>query len=168
MDGSVAPQRVGEPCIGLAHGLHVGRIDHLQLVVAHHEAQLLAGPDVVGRIVVHDAVVVELGDGLQQCCAAAAPVERPAEQGHLLFALLAVEGIDLGKVLVHAVGDVLAYGFVELNIILESGFQSRVQPGFPHLKAFHAVGLSAKEQRRGDECNRQQHQGDDDEVFILS
>ena len=66
MDGSIALEAVGKPAVGLANGPHVGGINHLQLIVAHHETQLLTVTDVVGGIVIHNTVVVKFGDSTQQ------------------------------------------------------------------------------------------------------
>ena len=126
MHGGIVLEGVGKPGVGLGLRLDVGGIDHLQLVVAHQETQLLAGADIVGGVIDYDAVIIEFGDCLQQRLAAGTPCQGASQQRLLDFALLAVQLIDFGEVLVDAVGDVLPGRLVQFDIELEIGFQPRV------------------------------------------
>ena len=167
LQGKVVFQGVGEPGIGLPDGLHVAGVNHLQLIVAHEEPDLLARANVVGGIVVHNAVVIQGDNGLHQSLTAHLSGNGSREECLLLLAFLAVEGIDLGEVLVHAVGDTFAGSLVKLDVKLEICFQALVQPWLAHFEAVGVKTLAAEEQRRGDEADGQYQQRKDDEIMVF-
>ena len=166
LNGCIAAQGVSKPCVGLTHGLHVACVNHLQLIVAHHEAQLLTGADVIGGIVINNTVVIKPYDGIHQRLTARATAQRPGQEGLLLFGFLAVKSVDCREILVDAVGNVLAGFLVKFDIILEIGLESRVQPGFAYFETVGMDSIAAKEQCCRDE-NYRQHEQRDDEVVIF-